>query len=439
MGTGQELYNKAKKIIPGGTQLLSKRPEMFLPDLWPAYYSKAKGCAVWDLDGNKYLDTCYMGIGSCVLGYAFEPVDNAAKAAMDSGVMCTLNAPEEVSLAERLLDLHPWAQMVRYCKGGGEAMAMAVRIARAATGRDIVLFCGYHGWHDWYLSSNLRDANSLDTHLLAGLEPAGVPRGITGTSIPFVYNNTDEFLKLLSMYGDKAAAVVMEPIRNDQPAEGFLQTIREETKKRGIALVFDEITAGFRLTSGGSHKVFDIEPDIAVFAKAVANGYPLSVVLGRSEVMSGAQKTFISSAFFTERVSLAAADAAIDYHTEHKVWQTLIKTGERVQAGWKSAAAAAGLEIHVGGIFPLSHFSFKFDNKIDNPLTGKTYFTQEMLERGYLAAPAFYASLAHDNDVIENYLQTASDVLMKMGEIKQRGDSFALKGPVCHAGFQRLN
>ena len=435
MGTGQKLYDHAKKIIPGGTQLLSKRPEMFLPDLWPAYYSKTKGCTVWDLDGNKYLDTCYMGIGSCALGYAFEPVDNAAKAAVDSGVMCTLNAPEEVSFAERLLDLHPWAQMVRYCKGGGEAMAMAVRIARAATGRDIILFCGYHGWHDWYLSSNLRDANSLDTHLLAGLEPAGVPHGITGTSIPFMYNNKDEFLKLMSMYGDKVAAVVMEPIRNDSPAEGFLQTIREETRKRGIALVFDEITAGFRLAAGGSHKVFGIEPDIAVFAKAIANGYPLSVVLGRSEIMSAAQKTFISSTFFTERVSLAAAIAAVDYHTEHKVWQTLIKIGERIQAGWKSAAAAAKLNIHVGGIFPLSHFSFK----IDNPLIGKTYFTQEMLERGYLAAPAFYASLAHDDDVVESYLQTVSGVMIKMGEIIHNGDSFVLKGPVCHAGFQRLN
>ena len=158
MGKGQELYLEAKKIIPGGTQLLSKRPEMFLPDKWPAYYSKAHGCEVWDLDGNHYYDVSYMGVGANVLGYSNEEVDYAAKEAIDCSSMCTLNAPEEVYLARKLLKLHPWAGGVRYAKTGGESMALAIRIARSYSQKDTVLFCGYHGWHDWYLSAN------LDTH-----------------------------------------------------------------------------------------------------------------------------------------------------------------------------------------------------------------------------------------------------------------------------------
>src|SRR5689334_6171163 len=167
--SGQRLYKKAKTLIPGGTQLLSKRPEMFLPDLWPSYYSKAKGAHVWDLDGRKYLDMSYSGIGSCILGYADPDVDRAASNAIRRGNMTTLNSPDEVRLAELLLEIHPWAEKVRYARTGGEVMAMAVRIARAATGRDVIAFCGYHGWHDWYLSANLAENSALDGHLLAGL------------------------------------------------------------------------------------------------------------------------------------------------------------------------------------------------------------------------------------------------------------------------------
>jgi glutamate-1-semialdehyde aminotransferase len=177
-GVGQRLYTQAKTRIPGGTQLLSKRPEMFLPDQWPSYYSRARGVEVWDLDGNKYIDMSYNGIGACVLGAADPDVDEAVKAAIDAGSMSTLNAPEEVELAELLCELHPWAEMVRYARSGGEAMAIAVRIARAKTRRDRVAFCGYHGWHDWYLAANLAEEKALDGHLLPGLEPTGVPRGL---------------------------------------------------------------------------------------------------------------------------------------------------------------------------------------------------------------------------------------------------------------------
>ena len=218
--SGQKLYKKAKKIIPGGNMFLSKRPEMFLPNQWPSYFSKAKGCEVWDLDNNKYIDMSVMGIGTCTLGYGHPEVDEAVRQTVNSGNMSTFNCPEEVYLAEKLVELHPWADMVRYARGGGESMAISVRIARAHTGREKVAFCGYHGWHDWYLAANLSDEAALDGHLLPGLSPRGVPRGLAGTAIPFNYNKLDELEAIVSGREDEFAAIVMEPIRSAYPDEG---------------------------------------------------------------------------------------------------------------------------------------------------------------------------------------------------------------------------
>ena len=276
---GPQLYQKAKKLIPGGTQLLSKRPEMFLPELWPAYYSMAKGCEIWDLDGNKYIDMSYMGIGTAILGYADEDVNQAVKEAIDKCNLATLNAPEEAKLAELLLELHPWAEMVRYARTGGEAMAVAVRIARAYSEKDIVLFCGYHGWHDWYLSANLADDKALDGHLLPGLQPKGVPRVLKGTAIPFTYNNKKEFKKLIDKHKNNIGAVVLETVRNYAPTKEFLDTIRSITEELDIPLIVDEITSGFRLTVGGAHLVYNLTPDIAVFGKAISNGYPMAAII----------------------------------------------------------------------------------------------------------------------------------------------------------------
>ena len=186
MGSGQKLWKRAKKVIPGGNMLLSKRPEMFLPDQWPAYYSKAEGCKVWDLDDNELIDMSIMGIGTNVLGYAHPEVDEAVIQAVRSSNMSTLNSPEEVYLAEKLIELHPWADMVRFARTGGEANAIAIRIARAASGRDKIAICGYHGWHDWYLATNLKDDHGLDNHLLPGLSPSGVPQDLKGTTLPFL-------------------------------------------------------------------------------------------------------------------------------------------------------------------------------------------------------------------------------------------------------------
>lgn len=437
-GKGQALYKEAKQMIPGGTQLLSKRPEMFLPDLWPSYYSRAKGCKIWDLDGKEYTDVSYMGIGSNVLGYANDEVDSAVKEAIDNGSMSTLNAPEEVYLAQKLLELHPWAGGVRYAKAGGEAMALATRIARAYTRKDIILFCGYHGWHDWYLSANLSNENALNDQHITGLEPLGVPAGLAGTNLPFHYNNFDEFKELMKKHKGKIAAVVMEPIRNDYPKDRFLEKIRKATQKEEIVLVFDEITAGFRLCTGGSHRRLGIDPDIAVFAKGMTNGYPLSAIIGRKNVMEAAQGTFISSTFYTERVGFAAALACIKLYEKYRVWEKQNEYGKLVQNGWKEKAEKYGLNITVGGIIPLGHFAIL--GKEDS-LVYKTFFVQEMLKRRYIASNAFYTTYAHSQEIIEEYLENVDEVFKLISDIEGGGKSICsyLEGPVCHSGFGRLN
>ena len=410
---------------------------MWLPEQWPSYYSRAKGCEVWDLDGNHYYDMSIMGVGANVLGYAFDEVDQAAKKAIDRGSMCTLNAPEEVELAEALLDLHPWADMVRYAKAGGEAMAMAARIARAYTGKDIVLVCGYHGWHDWYLSANLTKGDPLADVHLKGLAPAGVPKGLAGTNLIFHYNQEEEFEALVKENRGKIAAVIMEPIRNDYPNPGYLEKIREITEAEGIVLIFDEITAGFRLCPGGSHLKLGVNPDIAVFAKAMTNGYPVSAIVGKRDVMEAAQETFISSTFWTERIALASALESIRCYQKYKVDEVQSRVGGRVKEGWLRAAERQGIKIHVSGILPLIHFEFLYEN----PLIYKTFFTQQMLKKGYLAATGLYVSLAHTESIIEEYLAACENVFEEIGKICLEGKEIMeyLDGPVCHAGFERLN
>lgn len=437
MGKSQELYNKAKKIIPGGTQLLSKRPEMFLPDLWPAYYDKAKGCEVWDLDGNQYIDMSYMGIGACILGYADDDVDNAVKEVIDKGSMTTLNAPEEVELAELLCELHPWADMVRYARTGGEAMAIAVRIARAKSGRgrDKVLFCGYHGWSDWYLAANLADDKALDGHLLPGLEPKGVPEALKGSAYPFVYNDTKGFLELIEKCKNEIGVVVLESVRNKKPEKEFLDTIKNTTKDFGIVLVIDEVSAGWRLNIGGAHLVYNIEPDIAVFAKGISNGYPMAAIIGKGEIMEAAQTSFISSTYWTERIGPTAAIASIKKMSRENVPEYLIKQGRKIQEGWENLANKHGLKIEIEGIYPLGHFNFDYEY----PLVLKTLFTQLMLEEGFLATTAYYASYAHKEEHISRYLEATDKAFKFISNAINEGEPKKyLKGPVCHAGFKRL-
>lgn len=434
MSKSQELYKKAKEIIPGGTQLLSKRPEMFGVDNWPSYYSKAKGCEVWDLESKKYKDFSYMGIGANVLGYADDDVNNAVKEAIDNSSMCTLNAPEEVELAEKLCEIHPWADMVRYAKSGGECASIAIRIARAKTKKDIILFCGYHGWHDWYLASNLGDENNLEGHLLPGLNPVGVPKGLKGTSFPFIYNDKIAFDELIEKYNGKIAAVIMEPLRNNYPNDNFLEHIRETTKQKEIILIFDEISAGFRLCLGGSHLVLGVEPDVALLGKALSNGYPMAAILGKKEVMQAAQDTFISSTYWTDKLGLVASLATIKKYKENHVEKILHKNGLMIQNGWKKLAQKHNLDISITGIKPLSYFNFNYQN--DKEI--KTLFIQEMLKLGFLTTTGYYASFSHKENDIQLYLEAVDKVFCLISNSLEEDIEKLLESEVCHSGFKRL-
>lgn len=430
------MQRRAVRRIPGMTQLLSKRPDMFSLGVWPGYYAKAQGAYVIDLDGNRYLDMSLGGIGATVLGYADPDVDAAVEASIRDGVACSLNCPEEVILAERLCELHPFANMVRYTRSGGEAMAMAVRIARAATGRDTVAFCGYHGWHDWYLAANL-ESDALTGHHLSGLDPAGVPRGLAGTTLPFCYNRLDELEAIATRRGDDLAAVVMEPIRNNPPAPGFLEGVRRVADRLGAVLIFDEISAGFRLIPGGSHLVLsETRPDVAVFAKALGNGYPIAAVIGRNEVMEAAQRTFISSTFWTDRVGPAAALATLTKFETLTVHEHLITIGTAIQDGWRDISRRHSLDLDVGGIPPLAHFAFS------EPLAShqKALFVQLMLEKGFLASTICYAMLTHTEEHVRNYLAAVDTAMATVAAARAEGRLEAmLEGKPAGTGFSRLN
>ena len=435
MRTGQDLYKKAKTLIPGGTMLLSKRPEMFLPDNWPSYFSRAKGCKIWDLDNNELLDMSIMGIGTNTLGYGYDDVDNAVLETVKKGNMSTLSCPEEVYLAEKLVEMNPWADMVRFARSGGEANSIAIRIARAASGKDKVAICGYHGWHDWYLSANHNAGDTLSGHLLPGLNPLGVPKALKDTVLPFHYNNFEELLDLVENHD--IGVIKMEVIRSFGPENNFLQKVRDLATKKNIVLVFDECTSGFRETFGGIYKKYGVEPDMAMFGKTIGNGYALTAVVGKKSVMEAAQTSFISSTFWTERIGPTAALATLKVMENIKSWEIITSIGKKIQEGWKSLALNNGLEIDVAGIPALSTYSFKSEHA----LAYKTLVTQEMLKKNILASTNFYASIAHKDEFIDRYFDELDKVfsIIKKCENQELKIENLLEGPICHSGFKRLN
>jgi glutamate-1-semialdehyde 2,1-aminomutase len=432
MASGHDLWRRAKERIPGGSMLLSKRAEMYLPQKWPAYFDRTEGCQVWDLDGTRYLDLGFMGVGTNILGYSHPAVDAAVRAVIDKGNLSTLNAPEEVYLAERLVELHPWADMARFARSGGEACAIAVRIARAASGRDGIAFCGYHGWHDWYLAANLSD-DSLDGHLLPGLEPTGVPRALAGTSHTFPYNDLPKLEALLQQNPD-IGVIFMEPQRSAPPLAGFLEGVRELATRHNAVLIFDECTSGFRRPLGGLHLDLGVEPDIATFGKTLGNGYAITAVIGRGEVMQAAQQTFISSTFWTERIGPTAALAAIAEMETSGAPDHIHRIGESVQSTWLELAASTGLPMTVGGLPALASFSLHERD----PLTIKTYVTSRMLDQGYLAGPNLYASIAHTPVILEGYFTALTPVFQEIAQCDDQELLARLPDGLAQSGFKRL-
>ena len=435
---GQELYRHAKAVIPGGTQLLSKRPEMYSPGRWPPYFAEANGVEVTDLDGRRFTDMTTMGVGTCLLGYSDPDVNAAVVRRVHLGSTCTLNSPDEPALADLLLEMHPWAEMVRFARTGGEAMSVAVRIARAQTRRSVVAFCGYHGWQDWYLAANVSAGGSDDRlggHLFSGLEPAGVPRALAGTAIPFTYNKIDELHAVVQRHGGDLAAIVMEPTRTFEPAPGFLEGVRELADRAGAPLIFDEITSGFRLHLGGAHLRYGVAPDVAVFAKALGNGVPIAAVIGRARTMQAAQESFISSTLWTEGLGFAAALATLRKMKQYDLPAHVAEIGSSFRSGLRSAAERHGVPLKLVGRPAITILEFGHPDGA----ALQTLFTVRMLDRGFLAASGFYPSLAHEPRHVRSYLLAAEEVLGELSEALRNGDvSQRIGGPVKHQGFTRI-
>ena len=393
---GQKLWKRAKKIIPGGNMLFSKRAELLLPEKWIAYYSKIKDSYLWDLDNKKYLDMLFF-VGTSTLGYSNKKIDNYVKKIINQGVMSSLNCPEEVTLAEKLIEINPWAKMVRLCRSGGEANSIAIRIARAASGREKVAMCGYHGWHDWYLSANIKK-KKLDNHIIPGLPTSGVPNSLANTSYPFEYNNIEQLEKIVK--NNKIGVIKMEVARSTQPKNNFLQKVRKLADKNNIVLIFDECTSGFRQTYGGMHKLYNVEPDIAMYGKALGNGYAITAVVGKKEIMDCAQDSFISSTFWTERIGPAAAIKTLDIMKEIKSWEILPKVGNTISKTWKEIFESVNLKYEIFGTPAIPCFAFKGKNAQKY----KTIFTDMMLDRKILASNVIFTSVVHDKKKILDHL-----------------------------------
>ena len=435
MNEGQKLWRRATKIIPGGNMLISKRPERFAPNQWPTYYKKALGCYIWDLENKRYTDMSLMGVGTNILGYSNKEIDKAVIKSLTMGNMSTLNSPEEVRLAERLVDLHPWAEMVRFARSGGEANAIAVRIARASAGLDKIAVCGYHGWHDWYLAMNLANKKNLDTHLIPGIKMSGIPKNLKGSILTFKYNDYDKLEKIVNTH--KLAAIKMEVERNTKPKNNFLKKVRKLADKKNIVLIFDECSSGFRETYGGLHKKYEVEPDIAIFGKALGNGYAITAVIGKRKIMESVQKTFISSTFWTERIGPTAGLKTLDLMKKTESWKYITAKGKQIKKSWIKLAGIHNLKIITQGIDSMCSFEFLSKNNMKY----KTYITQEMLKNNVLASNTIYVCIMHNNKLINRYFEILNKIFLtiKKCENEELNIDNLLLGSVSHRGFKRLN
>ncbi len=407
------VYERAKGLIPGVTQLVSRRPTLGALGVSPIYASRAKGCRIWDVDGNEYVDWM-SGVGPIILGYADEVVDAAVKEQIDRVGTSSLVHETAVDLAEELVRLIPSAEMVRYAKGGGEACTIAVRIARGVTGRDKVLFCGYHGWHDWYLAANLGEER-LDTHLLPGIDPTGVPSALEGTAIPFAYGNLGMLEGLLEEHDGEVACIIMEPMRTELPPKGYLEGVRELATRFGAALIFDEVSCGFRIALGGVQEYTGVTPDLSVFAKAISNGYPMAAVVGKREFMEPVSQMFISSAYWDDPIGVVAALTTLKELQRRDAVGHFERIGRSFKEKINRAAREIGVSAEAVGVD--AHPGIRFT--MEDPLTRKkvgTLFIQENARRGVILSTGFFFNCAHDEAALD---QTEAAVRESFGIIKE--------------------
>ena len=410
MKASLKLWNEALLVIPNGNSFLSKNPSRFYKSNWPIYFSRSKGCEVWDINNKKYYDFSSMGVGTNVLGYGVRYIDNKVIKNIKLGNMTSLNCPEEVELAKKLLKIHPWADMVKYARTGGEGNAIAIRLARAFTKKNKIIICGYHGWHDWYLSENLKKKNYLETHLFKNLKTEGVPKILSKYCYSVLYNDIDRLKSIISKDKD-IACFIMEVTRDIKPKKNYLNRIRKICNDNNIILIFDECTTGFRETYGGIHMKYKIYPDIAMFGKAIGNGYAITAILGKKKIMECSKNTFISSTFWSERIGPTAAIATLDYMKKHKSWIQIKKKGKYIKKQIIKIAEKNKLKINVSDLDSIIRFDFA---NIKNKNFFYKEFINEMLKRGFLASNFLYVSLSHTSKLIELYLRNFDETLKKI-------------------------
>ena len=423
-----------KDNVLNGGMLLSKRPDQFLPVGWPTFYSKAKGCFIWDLKNKKYLDFSLMGVGTNILGYSNKRINRDVIKSIHKGSMSTLNSGLDKLLADKLIRLHSWSEIAAFSRTGAEANALAIRISRIVSGRDEIAICGYHGWHDWYLSSNISNKKNLDAIHLSGLSTIGIPKKLKGLTHPFKYNDIKGFKKLIKK-NPNIGTVFMEVERNEKPKNNFLKQIRNITEKNNIVLIFDECTSGFRETNGGLHKKYKIYPDIAVFGKALGNGIPITVVLGKKEIMTKSIKSFMSSTFWTDATGPAAALSTLNEMERIKSWKKISKIGKKIKNKWTKLSKKYKIKIRIQGIDALP--SFSFDSNFNLYL--KTFLTQEMLKKNILATNSVYCCVEHEK-YLSIYFAELEKIFSRIKNIlKLKNISNYLRFPVSQPGFSRLN
>ena len=430
-----ELYSQAERLFPYGTQLFSRRPELGPFGHAPIYFDRAKNGHFWDVDGNEFIDTG-MGVGPVVLGHCYDAVDEAARQQIGRGVLGSINNAIEIQVAKAVCEMVPCAEMVKFGKSGGEVDAMAVRIARGYTGKDIVAFCGYHGWHDWYLAANLESPSTLNEHLRPGITSKGVPSVLAGTAVPFEYNNLDSLSDVLNRHRDQVACIIMEATRFKHPKAGFLAGVRQLADEHKCVLIFDEVVTGFRMAPGGAQELYGVTPDLATFAKAIANGYPLAAVAGKEEIMASQADNFISSSYWSDTVSLAAGMATLNEIRRKPVIPTLQSIGKRLIDGLEELAGRHRLNVSVEG--HEADFVLSFDY---GPLTGKvvTLFMQEMIGRGVYIVGSLYTCFTHTDEDVQKILAEADDVFGILARAIEKDEiDVHLKAPERQVGFRRL-
>jgi len=414
----KKLWIRSKNIIPGGNMMLTKRPDNILKSNWPAYFTKAKGCFIWDLDGKKYVDICYMGVGTNMLGYSNNRVDSKVKKVIDKGTCSTLNSREDLDLAKKIIDIHPWFDAVRFGRGGADTNSIAIRLARSFTKKNKIAICGYHGWHDWYLSANYK-SKSLDNFLFRNVAIQGVPTDQKNQSFVFEFNNLNSFYKL--MKNNKFCAVIMEVERNIKPNIKFLKMIRNYCTKNNIVLIFDECSSGFREVLGGIHKKYKVYPDLAMFSKSIGNGYPITVLAGKSRILNESYNTFISSTYWSERVGPTAALASINEMERIKSWKLITQKGKYIKNKIFNLSKKYKINLKLND--SISIINFKIFGKYDH-VVYKNFISQEMLKKNFICNDTIYISVAHTKKIINKYLKELETIFKKISVYEKNEELF---------------